>query len=82
MLAGAAWRAAPGIGARFHKLFGASLRSASVGPFRRASMPGGREPHAAARPPLASCQGVNTRGPEAVIAIVNSKCAASDPSCE
>ena len=28
-----------------------------------------------------SCQGVRTRGPSAVIAIVNSKCAASEPSC-
>ena len=28
-----------------------------------------------------SCQGVSTRGPAAVIAIVNSKWAASDPSC-
>ena len=30
----------------------------------------------------ASCQGVSTLGPSAVTAMVNSKCAASDPSCE
>jgi hypothetical protein len=30
----------------------------------------------------ASCQGVRTRGPSSVTAIVNSKWAASDPSCE
>src|SRR5690242_3591153 len=29
-----------------------------------------------------SFQGVSTRGPSAVTAMVNSKCAASDPSCE
>ena len=29
-----------------------------------------------------SCQGVNTLGPSAVIATVNSKWAARDPSCE
>ena len=39
-------------------------------------------PQAAARPLPASCHGVRIRGPSAVIAIVNSKCAASDPSCE
>ena len=38
--------------------------------------------YAAARPPLASCQGVKIRGPLAVIATVNSKWAASDPSWE
>jgi len=38
--------------------------------------------YAAARPPFASCHGVSTRGPFAVTAIVNSKCAASDPSWE
>src|SRR3954452_1413168 len=32
--------------------------------------------------PVVSCQGVRIRGPSAVTAIVNSKCAASDPSCE
>src|ERR1700722_17132847 len=37
---------------------------------------------AAARPLPASCHGVSTRGPSAVIAIVNSKWAASDPSWE
>src|SRR5881227_2697760 len=30
----------------------------------------------------ASCQGVRIRGPSAVTATVNSKCAASEPSCE
>ena len=40
------------------------------------------KPYAAARPPLASCQGVRIRGPEPVIAIVNSKWAASEPSWE
>src|SRR3954462_479040 len=29
-----------------------------------------------------SCHGVRTRGPSGVTAIVNSKCAASEPSCE
>ena len=49
--------------------------------------PGGRagrraaEAQAAARCPD-SCQGVRIRGPSAVIATVNSKCAASEPSCE
>jgi len=42
----------------------------------------GEIPQAAARPPLASCQGVRIRGPSAVTAIVNSKCAASEPSWE
>ena len=37
---------------------------------------------AAARPAPTSCHGVSTRGPSAVIAIVNSKCAASEPSWE
>src|ERR1017187_8358680 len=32
--------------------------------------------------PSARCHGVSTRGPSAVIATVNSKCAVSDPSCE
>jgi hypothetical protein len=31
---------------------------------------------------VVSCQGVSTRGPLAVMAIVNSKCAASEPSEE
>ena len=39
-------------------------------------------PYAAARPPPASCHGVSTLGPSAVTAIVNSKCAASEPSWE
>ena len=44
---------------------------------------GPKTAYAAARPPLApSCQGVRMRGPAAVTAIVNSKCAASDPSWE
>ena len=81
----------------------AGLRPASVGPFRRTSVPGGRtadatektgnycpktqsnpvvQRYAAARPPFASCHGVKIRGPPAVIAIVNSKWAASDPSWE
>jgi hypothetical protein len=37
---------------------------------------------AAARPPVASCHGVRTLGPSGVIAIVNSKWAARDPSWE
>src|SRR5690349_11227687 len=37
---------------------------------------------AAARPSPASCQGVRIRGPDAVTATVNSKCAASEPSWE
>ena len=43
---------------------------------------GPKNPYAAARPPLASCQGVRIRGPAAVTAIVNSKWADSDPSWE
>src|SRR3954451_7116607 len=35
-----------------------------------------------ARSASSSCHGVRIRGPSAVIAIVNSKWAASDPSCE
>ena len=38
--------------------------------------------YAAAIRGLDSCQGVRMRGPSAVTAIVNSKCAATDPSCE
>jgi hypothetical protein len=38
--------------------------------------------YATARPAPASCHGVSTRGPSAVTAMVNSKCAASDPSWE
>lgn len=41
-----------------------------------------RAAYAAARPPEASCQGVRIRGPAAVIATVNSKWAARDPSSE
>src|SRR5437763_5946117 len=36
--------------------------------------------YAAARPPPASCQGVRTLGPSAVMATVNSKWADSEPS--
>jgi methionyl aminopeptidase len=32
--------------------------------------------------PSSRCQGVRMRGPSAVMAMVNSKCAASEPSCE
>lgn len=42
--------------------------------------PGGRARGQTAFSP--SCQGVRTRGPSAVTAIVNSKCAAREPSCE
>jgi|SRR5579884_1606839 len=41
-----------------------------------------RPAHAAARPPPASCHGVRILGPPAVMAIVNSKWAASEPSWE
>src|SRR3954447_2020926 len=43
---------------------------------------GATREHSEAPQPTVSCQGVSTRGPSAVIAIVNSKWAASDPSWE
>src|SRR5215213_9498369 len=44
-------------------------------PAAGATSEGSKAPHLAD-----SCHGVKTRGPSAVTAIVNSKCAASDPS--
>ncbi len=52
---------------------------AAVPRARRGAPVGGRYAAAAA---FASCQGVSTRGPSAVIATVNSKWAASEPSWE
>ena len=64
-------RSAPGLAHRAG--LGAPANAAAGGP---------KKTYAAARPPFASCQGVRIRGPAAVIAIVNSKWAASDPSWE
>jgi hypothetical protein len=55
---------------------------ATSGPLRRQTEASRPPDQAAARPPEASCQGVRIRGPSAVTAIVNSKCAAREPSWE
>ena len=54
----------------------------SRGRWRDRPRPANAPIQAAVGPLPASCQGVRIRGPSAVIAIVNSKCAASEPSWE
>ena len=59
-------------------------RDAADAPARVRRWPRAVEPRAAQAAARArdSCQGVRIRGPSAVIATVNSKCAASEPSWE